>query len=463
VSPASRLRTVRVRITLVATLLTGVAVLLAAAWLTSAVEDSLTDNVRDADHARLGALARDIRQGEAPSNVDLADLEGRYIQVVVEGEVVVASPALRGLPPMTELASGGVVRFDAELRAVATGLPAGRLAVTEQDLSNDGRDVRLVAASPLSEVQRSVDAVRDGLLVAFPFLVALVAALAWGITGRALRPVEAIRREVESISGSTLDRRVPVPPSGDEVARLAETMNAMLDRLEDASLRQQRFVADASHELRSPVAAIRTELEVAQRTASAEEWPAVAERLLAEEARLEALIADLLLLASLDEGAPMPEPVVVDLADEAREEARRRGPDRTAVGIEVDASTPALVEGSRVQLRRALANLLDNAARHARSSVHVAVHQRDGHVRVLVDDDGPGIAEADRERVFQRFVRLDEHRARVPDRGGAGLGLSLVRRIAERHDGTASVDTAPLGGARFVLDLPAARPERSPG
>ena len=148
--------------------------------------------------------------------------------------------------------------------------------------------------------------------------------LTWVLAGRALRPVESIRAEVESISGTTLDRRVPVPDSGDEVARLAETMNAMLDRLEDASVRQQRFVADASHELRSPVAAIRTELEVAQRTATAEEWPAVADRLLAEEARLEAVITDLLLLATLDEGAPLPDAVEVDLAEEAREEARRR-------------------------------------------------------------------------------------------------------------------------------------------
>jgi signal transduction histidine kinase len=232
----------------------------------------------------------------------------------------------------------------------------------------------------------------------------------------------------------------------------------MLDRLEDASARQQRFVADASHELRSPVAAIRTELEVAQRTAGPDEWPLVAERLLGEEARLEAVISDLLLLASLDEGAGAREHVAIDLAELVVEEARRRLPDRADVTLEVDAPLPVVVHGSRTQLRRAVVNLLDNASRHARASVRIAVHQRDDRARLLVDDDGPGIPEADRERVFERFTRLDEHRTRTGANGGAGLGLSLVRRIVQLHDGTASIATAPLGGARVVLDLPLDQP-----
>lgn len=302
-------------------------------------------------------------------------------------------------------------------------------------------------------VAHSVGGVRRSLYVAFPVLVGAAGAVAWVLAGRALRPVEGIRTEVESITGSTLDRRVPVPPAGDEVARLAETMNAMLDRLEDASVRQQRFVADASHELRSPVAAIRTELEVAQRTATPDEWPQVAARLLGEEARLEAIIADMLLLARLDEGTPAPDHVVVDLAEEAVEEARRRPGPAGGVVVEVDAPAPALVTGSRVQLRRAMANLLDNAGRHARTTVRLAVHERDGRVRLIVDDDGPGIAEEDRDRAFERFTRLDGHRTRSS--GGAGLGLSLVRRIADLHHARTYIATAPLGGARVVLDLPA--------
>ena len=420
------LRSVRVRITLIATLVTGVAVLLAGTWIVRAVEGSLTDNLREEDRERLISYRQAIEAGSPLGALDFRAPDGTVIQVLVDGRVVAGT---------------------------RSPLPTG-LAVTQEAVDSATGPVLLVAASPLDPVRRSVDAVQEGLLVAFPLLVGAVALLAWMLAGRALRPVEAIRAEVEAITGSTLDRRVPVPSSGDEVARLARTMNAMLDRLQDASARQQRFVADASHELRSPVTAIHTELEVAQRTAGPDDWPAVAERLLGEEARLEAVIADLLLLATLDEGAPMPDAVAVDVADEAHEEARRRAPDRAEVVVEVDAPGPAIVLGSRMQLRRALANLLDNAGHHARTTVRLSVHERDGRVRVLVDDDGPGIAEADRERVFERFVRLDEHRTRRGGAGGAGLGLSLVKRIAERHHGTARVDTAPLGGARVVLDLP---------
>jgi signal transduction histidine kinase len=435
-------RSVRVRITLAATVVTGLAVLLAGVWLVRTVEGSLTDRARDESERQLEELRAAIEDGRSVQQLDLDAVA--YVQVVRDGRVVASTPALVGLPPLSTLAGEeGIIRID---RAPMT--------LSQELVESPSGRVQLIAASPLDPVRRSVDAVEDGLLVSLPLLVGMVAFLAWVLAGRALRPVEAIRAEVEAISGTTLDRRVPVPSSDDEVARLARTMNAMLDRLQDASTRQQRFVADASHELRSPVAAIRTELEVAQRTGGPEDWPAVADRLLAEEARLEAVITDLLLLASLDEGAALPDPVAVDLADEAREEARRRAPGRIEVAVEVDAPAPVIVLGSRMQLRRALSNLLDNAGRHARTTVRVSVLERDGRARVLVDDDGAGIAEADRERVFERFTRLDDHRTRAS--GGAGLGLSLVRRIAELHHGAVHVDTAPLGGARLVLDLPLA-------
>lgn len=458
------LGSVRARITLTATLVTAAAVLLAGSWLVRTVEDSLTDRAREQGEARLAALKVALDGGALPSDLDLAAIGGISLQVIRGDDVLAATPEVASLPPLSTMSvEGNVLRIDRRAGTTSAGsasAPAGtrsqEMTLTSESVEGPYGEVTLVAASPLQPVFDSVDAVQEGLTVAYPLLIGGVALLAWLLAGRALRPVEAIRVQVAAISGTTLHRRVPVPSSGDEVARLARTMNDMLDRIEEASDRQQRFVADASHELRSPVAAIRTELEVALRTAGPDEWPAVAERLLGEEARLEAVINDLLLLASLEEGAPLPEAVAVDLAELAADEARRRVVD--GVTIEVDAPNPAVVDGSRMQLRRAVGNLLENASRYARTTVRLSVAERDGRVRVIVDDDGVGIAEADRERAFERFTRLDEHRARggaeAATAGGAGLGLSLVRRIAERHRGTATIDTAPLGGARVVLDLP---------
>lgn len=456
-----RLRGVRIRLTLVATVVTGVAVLLASSWLLRTVDHTLTANLHTQAEERLGAVRAALEAGADPRDLDLSALGGDvFLQVISDGRVAAATPGLAGLRPLyTYDADGNLVRISGSAEAGGAvgpggvGPGTGPLTITREEVDGPRGSYNVLAASPVSSVQRSVDAVEEGLFVAFPLLVGAVGALAWVLAGRALRPVESIRSQVEAISGSTLDRRVPVPSTGDEVARLATTMNAMLDRLEEASARQQRFVADASHELRSPVAAIRTELEVALMTAGADDWPAIATRLLGEEARLEAVIADLLLLASLDEGVAG-ELVPIDVFELVQEEARVRVPDREGVGIEVEPGPAARVHGNRTQLRRAVTNLLDNAGRHARTTVRVSVHQRDGRVRVLVDDDGPGIPEADRERVFERFTRLDAHRARDGATGGAGLGLSLVRRIVQLHHGTVLVDDAPLGGARVALDLP---------
>lgn len=442
------LRSVRVRITLVATVVTGAAVVLAGAWLVDTVEGTLNDDVRATTEERLAAVEAALEAGRVPTQEELAALgEGGYLQVVgPNGEVMVASRAGGDTLVVRNPPAGSVP-------GTRYGLPGAARVFTHAVEAPGGR-YDVVAAASLEPVRDGVDAVQNGLVVAFPLLVGMVGLLSWVLAGRALRPVESIRVQVEAISGTTLDRRVPVPGSGDEVARLATTMNAMLDRLEDASSRQQRFVADASHELRSPVAAIRTELEVALRTAAPDGWPVVAERLLAEEARLEAVIADLLLLASLDEGAAGAEHTSVDLAEVIAEESRRAS-SATDASVAFDGASSVVVRGSRVQLHRAIANLLGNAVRHARRDVRISVHVRDGRVRVLVDDDGHGIPEADRERVFERFTRLDEHRSRGGDGGGAGLGLSIVQRIVQLHGGTATIDTAPLGGARVVLDLPA--------
>ncbi|MDX3224447.1 HAMP domain-containing sensor histidine kinase [Streptomyces sp. ME19-01-6] len=286
-------------------------------------------------------------------------------------------------------------------------------------------------------------------------LVLFVAALTWLLVGRALRPVAAIREEFTEITERDLHRRVPVPKARDEISRLARTMNATLDRLHQAMTRQRQFVADASHELRSPIAAVRTQLELALARPSRTDWPTAAHKALQDTERLQAVASDLLLLARLDaQEAPPRSPV--DLAALAAEEVRLHPGTVVACadasGEDAGQAAAAVVHGSRVQLSRLLTNLTDNARRHARTTVSIGVAVRDGRVELSVDDDGPGIPEPDRERVFERFTRLDDARARQD--GGTGLGLAIAKDIAHAHGGTLTLHTSPRGGARVLLRLP---------
>jgi signal transduction histidine kinase len=366
--------------------------------------------------------------------------------------------------PLPRIAGGGSGGASSDGGIVPPGIGAGEAGVdagevvTREVNTDRYGTVTVSAVEPVDEVERSVEAVSDALWVLLPGLVGVVALASWWLAGRALRPVEAIRSEAESISGDTMDRRLPEPPGGDEIGRLARTMNDMLGRLEDSAQRQRQFVSDASHELRSPVAAIRTDLEVALVEGDDADWPTVARAVLSEEARLETLLGDLLVLASDDETSSVgPRASAVDLADLAADEATRGR--RVPVRVDRPAGDRAdafVVHGVAARLERALANLVDNAARHASSAVRVSVSRHGDRVRVVVDDDGPGVPAIDRERIFERFTRLDGSRAR--DRGGAGLGLAVVRSIATRHGGYVWADAGPLGGARFTIELPAAHP-----
>ncbi|MFD7831541.1 sensor histidine kinase [Kitasatospora sp. NPDC059803] len=298
-----------------------------------------------------------------------------------------------------------------------------------------------------------------GILLRYvlPGATLFTALIAWLVTGLALRPVESIRRGMARIGAGAFHERVPVPPSRDAIARLAETTNTTLGRLEHAIDEQRRLVSDASHELRSPLAALRNSLEVPLAHPAGVEWPQVVRDALTDTERLQLLTDDLLLLAAVEEptGPPGGEPV--DLADLVGEQVAERahpstgGPAFLAVSLE-----PAPVPGSELRLGRLVRNLLDNAARHADTAVAVSVTVEDGHAVLTVTDDGPGIPPKDRERVFDRFVRLDDARSR--DAGGAGLGLALVRSIARGVDGTAAfTDPPPPGpGARAVVRLPLA-------
>ena len=498
-------RSVRVRITAAATLVTAVAVSLAGWMLVRSVENSQLGSVRHRTEDRIDEVADALDQGDDPWTavepavdstatdvyVEVVDSQGRTVaaspQIAVGGQRFIVdlnggtvsargggvsagpAPDTAGASPVDDRCflrrpDGTVLTVDCppgtpapdedRLQAVGAGAVSQYpLEMVTREVDTDLGELTVRAAAPVDEVRRSVDAVRRALVIGLPGIVLLVVVVAWTLVGRALRPVEAIRSEVESITGSTIHRRVPEPGSDDEIGRLAETMNAMLGRLEAAQVRQRQFVSDASHELRSPVTAIRSDLEVALHEGPDAEWPAVARAVLGEEARLERLLEDLLTLASADETAGAPPDTPVDLAALVAEDAARARDVPVRVRAPEDEATS--VAGASPQLARVVTNLVDNAARHARTTVEVAVAPvpSSGTVRLTVDDDGPGIAIPDRERVFERFTRLDEGRARRD--GGAGLGLAVVRSIVVRHRGHVWVEDSPLGGARFLVELPA--------
>ena len=451
-----------VRVRLVAATVAVLAVALAGGgWMvTRSVEGTQQARLREQIERRVDSVAARLEAGGDPE--ETLRLVGPI------GMVQLRDPATKDVlfvnAPGTFVVEGATIPFEGALpppgeQVEARVEPAPGIGVQLETITRtvntpDG-PITVVAAAPADEVARSVAAVRRALLFGLPILLAFVGAAAWVLVGRALHPVEAMRREVEAITASTLHRRVPEARTTDEVGRLARTMNHMLDRLEDAATRQRQFVSDASHELRSPVSTIRTELEVALASNAESRLRPAVERALVEEARLERLLSDLLLLASADEIEPPTSTVAVD--DIVRSEVARR----RDVPISVPSLLPpARVAGHRTQLERLVSNLLDNAMRHADSAVEIKLVVDGDAVVLTVEDDGPGIPEADRERVFDRFTRLDEGRAR--SQGGAGLGLALVRTIVKRHNGAVTIGEAPSGGAAVEVRLPTTAHESAP-
>jgi len=416
-------QTVRVRLTIVATLAFAITISIAAFGLVRLVHNNLLDKIDQTNQTQLDDLEAAYKRGELQPPPD-------------SGPVYCCA-----------------VGADGQLHYYRKIQPQSDIDMARREIQTTAGNITLVAQQSTAAVNSTVDSVTDVLLVAVPLMILLVALAAWYFTGRALKPVEAIRLEAESITGTTMHRRVPEPDTDDEVGRLARTMNAMLARLETSAQKQRQFVSDASHELRSPLASIRTNLEVALHNPERADWPAVAQRALVEDVRMEDTVSELLDLARLDEAegpvllATLPEVDLDELVLDDTVQQRR-------VPVDTGRVSAGRVHGRRDQLQRVVRNLLDNAARHADSVVAVELQTRDGAVELTVDDDGPGIRPEDRELVFERFTRLDDGRAR--DAGGLGLGLSMVKAITEHHGGTVAIEDAPLGGARLRVRLPAA-------
>jgi signal transduction histidine kinase len=446
-----RLRSVRARITLVATAVVFGALALGGVAFVLILSETLHDSAESAAHGEASRIETIVEESgsTAQAAAALADLDG-HAQLIVSGRVVGATDDLDDADP------------------VVTRETDGAVAVTVRDSDDDDDERLVIVAKELDDGallvvgvddearSEALSSTRSLLFFAVPVVTVFVGLTCWLVVGRALRPVEKVRRAAEQITAAELGRRVEASGSGDEIDRLATTLNTMLARLEAAQLRQRRFVSDASHELRSPVSSLRQNAEVALTYPGQVLPEEFAATVAAESERMATMIDGLLLLARADEDTLRVLATAMDLDDIAlREVTRARGADRLAV--DSSGIGAAQVSGDEAMLSRALRNLVDNALRHAATRIAVSTYlDSDGRCPlavVAVDDDGSGVPESERARIFERFVRLDESRSR--DSGGSGLGLAIVAEIVSAHGGSVRVTDSALGGARFEIRLPA--------
>ncbi len=459
-SGARRALSLRTRLTFVVTALFAVVVAMGS-WLlltraeTAWIEDLKAQDIIDLNHLATSLPALDpfdpalaespisLPQGRDGTAFRLRNESGTLIgttPTIFLGDTMALSlgPGQQAGEPQPDDAAGD--------QAPGSGFSVESIVIRRPD-----GDMTLTALSWLGSVRTGVANLRNTLLLVTPLLIVAVAVLAWMTTGRAFKPVAAITDQVDRITDDRLDERVPVPATGDEIAHLAQTMNRMLDRLSGSRQRQREFVSDISHELRNPIATSRAKLEVGLNRPEDTDWKDTAAIVLGEQERLATLVEDLLLLARLDENQATTREEV-DLDDIVIEEARRL----QHRPVDISRVEPVRLVGDPGQLARVVRNLIDNADRHARGFVIVALRLDDGQAVLTVDDDGPGIPEEDREHVFERFVRLDPDRSR--QQGGTGLGMAIVQAVVVSHDGSVSIGDSPSGGARVVVCLPAPHP-----
>ena len=440
---------IRAKTVLAAVVVVGIALGVANVLLVVELNASQLSGVDSALRLELNSLVATTSNGSFPSPLQVSSQDTSFTQIVsARGQVLASSASVEGESRILTFSPRGPAEF-----RTLSNLPIGsgesyRIAATSVNTSA-GRII-IYAGESLGAIDHSVHIVLISLLIMDPILLFIVGLTVWWLIGRALSPVEAIRSEVEDITGRVLERRVTEPAVRDEIGRLAVTMNDMLGRLEASSQRQRAFVADASHELRSPLAAAQSELEVSLTHASSTDWPDSARTVLGDLERIRRIVEDLAILARSDERNTNGIPVIVDLDDLVLRECTRL---QRIFPLVIDASS---VSGGRVagdpeQLGRAIRNVLDNAVRHARQRVSVTLSQDPDSVVLEVSDDGPGVSPGDRARIFERFVRVDSSRARSS--GGSGLGLAIVHEIITTHGGTVEVTDAQPG-ARFTVRLP---------
>ena len=437
------------------------AVLAGTGWFLYMRVDSHLAQVLDRQlRVRASDLAQVVERGGAPlavpGQIPGVERGETYVQLLDTGGRVVDATAPLGRSPVVsaaELRRAQSSPVFADRRTVPGLDEPSRLLATP--VERNGTRLVLVVGVTTADRAETVSSLRNELLIAGPIALVLASLLGYPLAGLSLKQVDSMRRRAESISAETPGERLPVPPTGDELERLGETLNAMLTRLEEALERERDFVADAGHELRSPLALLRTELELALRHAETPEELRDAVRASSHEVdRLAQLADDLLLIARTDRGR-LPLRVETLDASELLETVVRRfewRADEAGRPVRASAAPGVRIRGDRIRLEQALANLVDNALRHGSGAVTLSAAGDDGVVELHVTDEGEGFPPEFLERAFERFSRSDQARTR----GGTGLGLSIVRTIAESHGGTAHAANRESGGADVWVEVPGA-------
>jgi len=423
---------------MIAAILSGLVLCLLGVGTSMLIRNSVEEGVFEQVQSKARKVSADVRAGTLASPIAA---DGREIVQLVDahGMVLNASLGAHSRVPVTNLRPSSDNRVRDLIQCPAPG--GGCYAIEAIRITADADSPVAVTAVPLPEIlsSRMLEIIIAGVA---GVLMLLATWMTWLMASRTLGPIEAIRAQLSEISGADLSRRVPQPAGDNEIAQLARTANETLERLERSVEKQRQFASDASHELRTPVAGLRANLEDAFMYPDDTDVRHLAEAALRDTDRLEIIITDLLLLARLGSvGAAASEKI--DLGELVRAQQRPGHTLQVEDGVGICAVQP--------QITRLISNLLDNADRYGGGETVVEVTRDGDHALVVVADNGPGIPESDRDRVFERFTRLDTARNRQA--GGTGLGLAIARDIARAHDGELTIEDSPIG-ARFVLRIP---------
>lgn len=448
----------RIRVAAVATVTVALALVIGAMLLVGLLRARLDSVATTAATLRARDIAALAEAGSLPAQLALPGEESAFVQVVDDSGAVIASTwNIHGEGPISNDRPETGQSLTLTVGSSPLDQAQAMRVVAAAAVTADGA-VTVYAGESLENAEETTGAVIVVLTLGMPVLVFIVAAVTWWAVGRTLRPVRGITRTMADITANDLHRRVDVPAARDEIGELALTVNDTLARLDTSVEQQRRFVADASHELRGPLAALRADLEISVIHPDQTTWHQVAHDTLLDVERLQQLTDDLLMLARLDARRPTAH-VPVDLAAIVRDAVSaldRRGLAVSAAGLD----EALFVEGDSAQLQRMVRNLVHNAVEHAKHHLAVGLSTHGVNVRLTVRDDGPGIPAADRGAVFERFVRLDT--ARTRDTGGTGLGLAIVNEVVTNHGGTITISDSEPHGATFTVDLPSSAGDTAP-